>query len=154
LPLVVIRDPGSVERREAVHACSSGISTPPYFRAVQSESRFRAPSVPETPTMNTRATNGCDPREFRMQIAVTGATGFLQRYLVRYLLEVGHELRCWYRPESDRPGFEDLPRVLQWLPGTLGDEAATRELVRGVDAVVHAAVQWQGPRTRGAGSHG
>src|SRR5205823_5869553 len=28
------------------------------------------------------------------------------------------------------------------------------ELVRDVDGVIHAAVQWQGPRNRGAGSHG
>src|SRR5207248_1378692 len=28
------------------------------------------------------------------------------------------------------------------------------ELVRGADAVVHAAVQWEGPRNRGRGSHG
>src|SRR5207302_10967435 len=27
-------------------------------------------------------------------------------------------------------------------------------LVHGVDAVVHAAVEWQGPRNRGSGSHG
>jgi nucleoside-diphosphate-sugar epimerase len=27
-------------------------------------------------------------------------------------------------------------------------------LIQGVDAVVHAAVQWQGPRSRGSGSHG
>src|SRR5262249_11991085 len=70
------------------------------------------------------------------------------------LLEADHRLRCWYRPESDRTGFDDAAGVLEWLPGTLGDATAARELLRGVDAVVHAAVQWQGPRTRGAGSHG
>jgi nucleoside-diphosphate-sugar epimerase len=89
-----------------------------------------------------------------MHIAVTGATGFLGRYLVRHLLEAGHPLRCWHRPESDRTGFDDAAGMIEWLPGTLDDETAARELVRGVDAVVHAAVQWQGPRTRGAGSHG
>src|SRR5439155_6308247 len=30
----------------------------------------------------------------------------------------------------------------------------TQELVRGVDAVVHAALQWEGPRNRGRGNHG
>jgi nucleoside-diphosphate-sugar epimerase len=34
------------------------------------------------------------------------------------------------------------------------DDAATAALVRGADAVVHAAVQWEGPRNRGRGSHG
>jgi nucleoside-diphosphate-sugar epimerase len=88
-----------------------------------------------------------------MLIAVTGPTGFLGRYLVRHLAGAGHRLRCWYRPGSDRGGFEGAGPI-DWLPGQLGDEAATRDLVRGADAVVHAAVQWQGPRNRGSGSHG
>jgi nucleoside-diphosphate-sugar epimerase len=88
-----------------------------------------------------------------MRIAITGATGFLGRYLVRHLLEAGHRPRCWYRPQSDRSGFEYADQI-EWLPGQLGDEDDTRELVRGADAVVHAAVQWQGPRNRGRGSHG
>ncbi len=88
-----------------------------------------------------------------MHIAVTGATGFLGRYVARRLVESGHRLRCWYRPESDRSGFErEAP--IEWLPGRLGDAAATQALVRGVDALVHAAVEWQGPRNRGSGSHG
>jgi nucleoside-diphosphate-sugar epimerase len=86
-----------------------------------------------------------------MKIALTGATGFLGRYIVRQLTEGGHRLRCWHRPESDRSDFE---QAVEWLPGELGDAAAARQLVSGVDAVVHAAVQWQGPRNRGAGSHG
>jgi nucleoside-diphosphate-sugar epimerase len=89
-----------------------------------------------------------------MRIAVTGATGFLGRYLVRQLVGAGHELRCWYRPGSDRSGPGGEAAAVQWLPGELGDPAATRELVRGVDAAVHAAVQWEGPRNRGRGSHG
>jgi nucleoside-diphosphate-sugar epimerase len=86
-----------------------------------------------------------------MNVAVTGATGFLGRYLVRQLAGAGHRLRCWYRPESDRSGMDE---GVEWLPGQLGDVAATRQLVDGADAVVHTAVEWQGPRNRGAGSHG
>jgi nucleoside-diphosphate-sugar epimerase len=89
-----------------------------------------------------------------MRIAITGATGFLGRYLVHHLAGAGHHLRCWYRPGSDRSGFKDIANVITWLPGTLGDEAAVRELVRDTDAVVHAAVQWEGPRNRGRRSHG
>lgn len=89
-----------------------------------------------------------------MRIAVTGATGFLGRHLVQDLAGAGHRLRCWHCPDSDRSGFEKLNAAVEWLPGSLGDEAAARELVRDVDAVVHGAVQWQGPRNRGSGSHG
>ncbi len=89
-----------------------------------------------------------------MNVAITGATGFVGRYLVRHLVGAGHQLRCWYRPGSDRSGFEDIGAPIEWLPGMLGDEAAVDKLVRGTDAVVHAAVQWEGPRTRGRGHHG
>jgi nucleoside-diphosphate-sugar epimerase len=89
-----------------------------------------------------------------MRIAITGATGFLGRYLVRHLAGAGHQLRCWCRPGSDRSGFDAQTSALNWLPGQLGDAAAARQLVQGADAVVHAAVQWQGPRNRGQGRHG
>jgi nucleoside-diphosphate-sugar epimerase len=89
-----------------------------------------------------------------MRIAVTGATGFLGRYLVRRLVGAGHQLRCWYRPGSDRSGFDREPGSIEWLLGQLGDGQAVRELVRQADALVHAAVQWEGPRNRGSGSHG
>jgi nucleoside-diphosphate-sugar epimerase len=89
-----------------------------------------------------------------MRIAVTGATGFLGRYLVRHLAGSGHHLRCWRREGSDCAGFEKQAEATEWLTGSLGDPAAVRELLWKADAVVHAAVQWQGPRNRGQGSHG
>jgi len=78
-----------------------------------------------------------------MLIAVTGATGFLGRYLVRNLVYGGHRLRCWYRPTSDRTGFDDVNPHIDWLPGDLADPKAAALLVRGVDAVVHSGLQWQ-----------
>ena len=77
-----------------------------------------------------------------MHIAVTGATGFLGRYIVRQLAGSGHRLRCWFRPNSDRSGLDDS-RAVQWLPGQLGENRSTTELVRDVDAVVHSALNWQ-----------
>jgi len=83
-----------------------------------------------------------------MRVAVTGATGFLGRYLVRRLGRAGHKLRCWHRPNSDRSGFGDVADAIEWLPGTLTDAEATAALVRQTDAVVHAAVDWAGRRNR------
>jgi nucleoside-diphosphate-sugar epimerase len=89
-----------------------------------------------------------------MRIAITGATGFLGRYLVRHLAGAGHQLRCWYRPTSDRSGLEPWANAIEWLPGRLGDAATATALVTGVDAVVHSALEWQrqgGFRSSGQG---
>ncbi|HOO16430.1 MAG TPA: NAD(P)-dependent oxidoreductase [Phycisphaerae bacterium] len=84
-----------------------------------------------------------------MRVAVTGASGFLGRYIVNLLLERGHECRCWFRPASDRTGFEEVGGQLEWLPGELGDREAGRLLVRDCSAVVHAALHHPGRRFAG-----
>ena len=85
-----------------------------------------------------------------MHIGITGATGFLGRYLVAHLAGRGHHCRCWYRPASDRGGFAVSEGALTWMPGALGDAAAARALVEGCDAVVHAALDRPGAGFRGA----
>lgn len=89
-----------------------------------------------------------------MHIAVTGATGFIGRYVLRRLTNAGHRLRCWSRPASDRTHLDDVAGAVEWQSGDLGDAAAVVPLVRGADAVVHGAVQWAGPRNRGSRQHG
>ena len=74
-----------------------------------------------------------------MKVALTGATGFLGRYLVWHLLEQGYRCRCWHRVDSDRSGIPDT-KDLEWVSGELNDPGATRELVNGCDAVIHAAL--------------
>ena len=82
-------------------------------------------------------------------IALTGATGFLGRNIARELVGRQHRVRCWHRPDSDRSGFDELSKGIEWLPGSLGDDAATRRLVQGCDAVVHAALYHPGGGFRG-----
>lgn len=83
-----------------------------------------------------------------MNIAVTGATGFLGRYIVNHLTAAGHRCRCWYRPESDRDGFTHLERV-DWCPGRLDDARAADALVDQADAVIHSALHHPGGGFRG-----
>lgn len=84
-----------------------------------------------------------------MQIAVTGATGFLGRYIVNRLLAAGHQCRCWYRAGSDRGGFETSAQQLEWIPGDLSKAASCANLVADCDAVVHAALYRVGADFRG-----
>ena len=85
-----------------------------------------------------------------MRIAVTGASGFLGRYIVKHLAAGGHDCRCWYRPESDRGGFEDVSSNVEWTPGELNANQASAALVEGCEAVVHSALYRPGAGFRGA----
>ncbi len=76
-----------------------------------------------------------------MLIGITGATGFLGRYIVRRLAAAGHHCRCWRRPESDTGGFDDVAGNIEWIDGALGHADADAALVKGADAVVHAALE-------------
>jgi nucleoside-diphosphate-sugar epimerase len=89
-----------------------------------------------------------------MKIGITGATGFLGRYITNEALQQGHRCQCWHRETSDRGGFEHATdENLTWLPGTLGDDEATAALVKDVDAVVHAALDHPNGGFRGSGKN-
>jgi len=81
-----------------------------------------------------------------MRVAVTGATGYVGRFVVAALQREGHKVRAWARDGSDRGGFA-APVV--WCPGGLGVDGAAEALVAGVDAVVHAAFAHVPGRYRG-----
>lgn len=81
-----------------------------------------------------------------MKIALTGATGLLGGPLVRELLARGHEVRALARAGARRPEPEG-PR-LAWIEGSLERTESLDELVRGADAVLHAA--YMHPEAAGA----
>jgi nucleoside-diphosphate-sugar epimerase len=83
-----------------------------------------------------------------MRIALTGATGFIGRYVVSHLADLGHQLRCWHRSASNREGFDRIGS-LEWIEGDLGDHDSANALVDGCDAVVHAALYRPGTGFRG-----
>jgi nucleoside-diphosphate-sugar epimerase len=84
-----------------------------------------------------------------MKIALTGATGFIGRYIAADLVDHGHRLRCWYRPASDRGGFERIEQAIDWVEGDLGRAESYADLVAGCHAVVHAALHHPGGGFRG-----
>jgi uncharacterized protein YbjT (DUF2867 family) len=72
-------------------------------------------------------------------IAVTGATGFVGKALVRIATEQGHSLRALARkPQAARPG-------VTWVPGALDKPASLATLVAGADAVIHVAAMVNAP---------
>jgi NADH dehydrogenase len=80
-----------------------------------------------------------------MRIAVTGATGFIGRHVVRLLLSSGYEVRVLGRRVGDYNGLENVsatPMDLSYDTGTLG-------ALDGCDAVIHlAGIFAEGRRTR------
>ncbi|MEW5686142.1 MAG: NAD-dependent epimerase/dehydratase family protein [Pseudomonadota bacterium] len=69
--------------------------------------------------------------------AVTGATGFLGRHLVRALADDGWTVRILARRDPVDPLWPDIP--LEVVPGGLGDRAALSRLCEGAEVLVHAA---------------
>jgi NADH dehydrogenase len=67
-------------------------------------------------------------------VAITGATGFVGRYIVRELLTRGHGVRLLARDPA-RLAF--AANGVTVVPGTLTDAPAIARLVGGADAVIH-----------------
>jgi len=69
--------------------------------------------------------------------AITGATGFLGRYIVSAFAARGWRVRVLARQAIDHPQFAGL--TLDAVPGDLSNGEALRALVDGADVIIHAA---------------
>lgn len=69
-------------------------------------------------------------------VAVTGATGYVGRFVVAELQQQGYDVRALARPQTDRDGFAQPPA---WVEGDLRDAGSLAAFVHGADAVVHLA---------------
>jgi nucleoside-diphosphate-sugar epimerase len=69
--------------------------------------------------------------------AITGATGFLGRYIVGAVAARGWRVRILARRPIDHPQFAGLQ--LDAVPGDLSNGEALRALVDGADVIIHAA---------------
>jgi predicted dehydrogenase len=76
-----------------------------------------------------------------VRAAVTGATGFLGRHLVRALIERGHHVRALVR-RPERAGL--LPEEASGHPGDLTDEGSLRGLAEGADVFFHLGAATSG----------
>ena len=83
-----------------------------------------------------RRHNGIGPVGCTMKVAITGASGFLGRAIVRHLMADGHECRGLIRPDSRHAAGKP---AINWVTGGLGDVEAVAALVDGADALIHAA---------------
>jgi nucleoside-diphosphate-sugar epimerase len=68
-----------------------------------------------------------------MKVVVTGASGFLGRYLINVLRDSGHEVTAASRSRVEIPGIFYAPAP------ELGPCADWRDTLQGIDAVVHLA---------------
>ncbi len=72
-----------------------------------------------------------------MRVFVTGATGFTGSRVVPLLLKEGHEVRCLYRPSSDR---SSLPQPeIEWVTGDLSNSQSLTSAMQGIDVLINIA---------------
>jgi dihydroflavonol-4-reductase len=72
-----------------------------------------------------------------MRVLVTGGTGFVGSWIVRFLLERGHAVRLLTRSSSRFTNLEGLD--LERAEGDVTDRESVRRAVAGCDGVVHTA---------------
>lgn len=81
-----------------------------------------------------------------MRVAVTGGTGLVGRFIVDDLVMQGWEVTILARPGSSIDGYAETPNIVE---GTMEDGAALDRMLKGADALVHAAFDHVPGRYRG-----
>jgi nucleoside-diphosphate-sugar epimerase len=74
-----------------------------------------------------------------MKIFVSGGTGFTGSYVLPLLLKNGYEVRCLYRPGSDRSIPLRAQPKIEWALGDLSDPQTLSSSMQGTDALVNIA---------------
>jgi len=72
-----------------------------------------------------------------MKVLITGATGFVGNAIAHRLASKGHQIRCLMRETSDTKSLSDI--VWEKVVGDITNMENCREMVRGMEAVIHCA---------------
>jgi len=82
-----------------------------------------------------------------MKVLVTGADGFVGRYVLSALRTVGHDVVACHRSEAKIPAWSE--GAIEWRPLELGDGASVATAVAGTfDGVLHLAALSSGSAAR------
>ena len=77
----------------------------------------------------------------KLNVLVTGGTGFLGAYIIRQLIMGGYRVTALRRSGSTSPFFIE-PSILSqvtWLEGDVLDLGSLEDAMQNADAVIHAA---------------
>ncbi|NJN77067.1 MAG: NAD-dependent epimerase/dehydratase family protein [Saprospiraceae bacterium] len=73
------------------------------------------------------------------KILVTGGTGFLGSYLLRYLVQAGKTVRAIKRPTSSMNLVQDIADKIEWLEGDVLDVFSLDAAMQGIEQIYHCA---------------
>lgn len=76
-----------------------------------------------------------------MRVFVTGATGFIGRYVVGQIRASGHDILAF---TLEKDANESNTKNIQWLYGNLGDIESLKPAIRSFDPEVVIHLAWQG----------
>ncbi len=73
------------------------------------------------------------------KILVTGGTGFLGSYLLRYLVRQGKKVRALKRPNSPMDLVQPIVSQVEWVEGDILDIGSLEDAMEGIEQVYHTA---------------
>ncbi|MDC0230440.1 NAD-dependent epimerase/dehydratase family protein [Aureispira] len=75
----------------------------------------------------------------RLNVLVTGGTGFVGSYILRYLLQKGYHVKALRRSSSSMYLVSDIEDQVEWVEGDILDVPFLESALKGVNHVYHAA---------------